>query len=82
MARHGIELPNVEDVAAKVHDAWMRQKRAHGVESRILDTTGEELMVPYEDLSPEAKALDRATVCAVYDALHDLGIPVYQRVEN
>ena len=62
------ELPDVEVVSAKVHEAWMESKRAQGVTSRQSET-GEELMVPYEQLSEPAKDLDRNTVRAVYEAI-------------
>lgn len=61
-------LPDIESVAAKVHEAWMEAKRSAGVNSRKLES-GEELMVPYRELSEEAKELDRATVRAVYAAI-------------
>ena len=66
-----MNLPDVEKVAAKVHEAWMDAKRARGVTSRRSET-GEELMVPYERLSEEAKELDRSSVRAVYDAIRAL----------
>ena len=62
------QLPDVEAVSAKVHEAWMESKRAQGVTSRQSEA-GEELMVPYEQLSEPAKELDRATVRAVYEAI-------------
>lgn len=62
------ELPDIEVVSAKVHEAWMDSKRAQGLTSRQSET-GEELMVPYEQLSEPAKELDRATVRAVYAAI-------------
>lgn len=65
------DLPDVEEVAAKVHEAWMESKRARGVNTRTSET-GEELMVPYEQLSEEAKELDRASVRAVYDAIRSI----------
>jgi hypothetical protein len=67
-----VKLPDIEHVAAKVHESWLAAKRAAGVTSRRLDTTGEELMVPYEQLSEEAKQLDRGTVQAVYAAIETL----------
>lgn len=67
-----INLPDVEVVAAKVHEAWMESKRAVGVTSRKLES-GEELMVPYEHLSEQAKDLDRGTVKAVYAAIKAAG---------
>ncbi|HWT02268.1 MAG TPA: RyR domain-containing protein [Pyrinomonadaceae bacterium] len=63
-----MDLPDIETVSAKVHEAWMEAKSAKGVKSRKSET-GEELMVPYEQLSEEAKELDRATVRAVYAAI-------------
>ena len=62
------QLPDIEVVSAKVHEAWMESKRAQGLTSRRSET-GEELMVPYEQLSEEAKELDRGSVRAVYEAI-------------
>ena len=61
-------LPDVETVSAKVHESWMESKRAQGVTSRLSES-GEELMVPYAELSEAAKDLDRNTVKAVYQAI-------------
>ena len=66
-----MDLPDIEAVAAKVHEAWMESKRARGVTSRRSET-GEELMVPYERLSEDAKELDRSSVRAVYEAIRSL----------
>ncbi len=66
-----MKLPDIEAVAAKVHEAWMQEKRARGVVTRKSET-GEELMVDYEQLSEEAKELDRASVRAVYEAIQSL----------
>ena len=66
-----MNLPSVELVAAKVHTAWMENKLAAGVTSRKSES-GEELMVPYEQLTEEAKELDRASVKAVYQAIRSL----------
>jgi hypothetical protein len=62
------QLPDIEVVSAKVHEAWMESKRAQGVTSRKSET-GEELMVPYDQLSESAKELDRGSVRAVYEAI-------------
>ena len=62
------ELPDIEVVSAKVHEAWIESKRAQGITSRQSET-GEEMMVPYEQLSEPAKDLDRGTVRAVYEAI-------------
>jgi hypothetical protein len=64
-------LPDIELVSAEVHAAWMDSKRAQGIASRRSET-GEELMVPYDQLSEAAKELDRATVRAVYAAIERL----------
>lgn len=61
-------MPDIEIVSAFVHDAWMASKRKNGVESRQAED-GEELMVPYHELSEMAKELDRNTVRAVYAAI-------------
>jgi predicted SPOUT superfamily RNA methylase MTH1 len=66
------QLPNLEIVAAKVHEAWMQTKRAQGVTTRLSET-GEELMVPYAQLSEPAKELDRMTVRTVYAAIEAVG---------
>ena len=62
------ELPDIEVVSAKVHEAWMESKRAQGITSRRSEA-GEEMMVPYEQLSEPCKDLDRNTVRAVYEAI-------------
>ena len=65
-----IELPDVEVVSAKVHEAWIESKKAKGVTSRKSES-GEEMMVPYEKLSEACKDLDRNTVKAVYAAIRE-----------
>ena len=66
------QLPDLELVAEKVHDAWMKTKQSQGVTSRQSES-GEELMVPYAQLSEPAKELDRMTVRTVYAAIEALG---------
>ena len=63
-----MNLPDIEAVSAEVHAAWIESKRRQGVSSRKGED-GEELMVPYEELSEKAKELDRVTVRAVYAAI-------------
>ena len=63
-----MDLPDIELVAALVHEAWMKSKKAKGVETRKSES-GEELMVPYDQLSEDARELDRASVRAVYAAI-------------
>ena len=66
-------LPDIELVSAKVHEAWMDSKKAKGITSRRSEK-GEELMVPYADLTEESKELDRSSVRAVYIAIEALGV--------
>ena len=65
-----VKLPDVEVVSAKIHEAWMKGKRAKGITSRRSES-GEELMAPYSELSDAAKDLDRLTVQAVYAAIEE-----------
>jgi len=62
----------VEEVSAAVHDQWMQTKRDQGVTTRKAED-GEELMVPYGQLSAKAKDLDRGSVRAVLAALDVAG---------
>jgi len=66
-----MKLPDIEAVAEKVHDAWMESKQKQGVTSRKSES-GEELMVPYNELSEQAKELDRGSVRAVYTAIEEI----------
>jgi hypothetical protein len=61
-------LPDLEVVAAEVHRAWIDSKLKQGVTTRQSEA-GEELMVPYPNLSEAAKELDRGSVRAVYAAI-------------
>lgn len=69
-----MELPDIEAVSAEVHEAWMQSKLAQGVTTRKAED-GEELMVPYDQLSEKAKDLDRGSVRAVYAAIRKLDNP-------
>lgn len=55
---------DIERIAAQVHKAWMEQKQADGVASR-LSADGIEQMAPYEELPWSIQELDRSTVRAV-----------------
>ena len=72
-----MDLPDIEAVASEVHLEWMESKRAMGVLSRKAED-GEELMVPFEQLSEKAKELDRSAVRTVYGAIDralNAGVP-------
>lgn len=62
---------DVEAISAKVHEQWMYSKKLKGITSRKSET-GEELMVPYNQLSEAAKDLDRGSVKAVVQAIEEL----------
>lgn len=62
------EGTDIEALAANVHDQWMATKRAGGVTSRRSES-GEELMVPYVDLSEPQKEMDRVLVRTVLRAI-------------
>ncbi len=62
-------MPDIETVSSLVHEAWMKSKIVNGVTSRLSED-GEELMVPYEQLTDKSKDLDRNTVIAVYIAIN------------
>lgn len=63
-----MNLPDIEDVAAEVHLAWIQTKLAQGITSRRA-ADGTEQMVPYTELPDHLKELDRSTVRAVYVAI-------------
>jgi hypothetical protein len=67
-----IQLPDVEKVSAAVHDSWMAGKKAKGITSRKAED-GEELMVPYDQLSEPQKDQDRNVVKTVYAAIEACG---------
>jgi RyR domain len=71
MCTNKVVLPDIEEVSAQVHAAWIEAKRAQGVTSRKSED-GEELMVPYRQLSERAKELDRKVVRTVYAAIQQI----------
>ena len=68
---HSMNLPDIELVAAKVHEAWMDEKRRQGITTRPAED-GTEQMVPYEELPEHIKDYDRALVRTVYTALTEV----------
>jgi hypothetical protein len=55
----------VDAAAERVHEAWIAMQWTSGKTSCVDRHAGEELMVPWGDLSEWAKDLDRSTVRAV-----------------
>jgi hypothetical protein len=66
-----LHLPDIEKVSELVHADWVNKKLAEGVTSRMA-TWGEELVLPYDELSDKAKQLDRDTVKVVYKAIREV----------
>lgn len=62
---------DLEKIAAAVHESWIESKLRLGILSRKSET-GEELMVPYEQMSEAAKELDRSSVRTVIAAIEKL----------
>jgi hypothetical protein len=69
----------VELLAAKSHEGYVTGKRASGSTSRLTES-GEEAMVPFEQLSESSKNISRAAARAVVDGLAELGAPVGELV--
>jgi hypothetical protein len=61
---HDWMLQHLEELSEASHDGWMEGKLKQGISSRPSEA-GEELMVPYQRLSEQAKELDRAGVRSV-----------------
>jgi hypothetical protein len=64
-----VNLPPIDDVAARVHAAWVEEKRAAGVTSRPSGLTGQEQLVPFADLAEEDKESNRMMIRTVYKAI-------------
>jgi hypothetical protein len=66
----------VEKLAAAMHESWMADCRKQGLSSRISSVTGEEQMVPYDQLSETVKDFDRNGARAFLYTLDALGFAV------
>jgi len=71
-------MTHLEALSEAVHEGWMESKRRQGVASRRSES-GEELMVPYAQLSEAAKDLDRQAARSVLDAIERAGLVVVDR---
>src|SRR5689334_11517969 len=66
----------IEQIAVKVHEAWMQERLSQGwTFGRQLDQTRKKhpCMVAYERLPELERDVDRGTVRATIQALHELG---------
>lgn len=75
-----MKLPDIEHVAAAVHQEWINTKLAQGITSRPA-ADGREQMVPYEQLDNDLQELDRATVRAVYRAIEACQMAQITRID-
>jgi hypothetical protein len=66
----------IERVAERMHEDWRSKKLAAGVTSRPDAVSGEELMVPYPQLSEAGKELNRGPARVALVALRDSGYVV------
>jgi hypothetical protein len=62
-------LPDIEVVAAEVHEAWRAEKIAAGVTSRPSGLSGQEQLVPWSDLHEKDKESNRMMIRTVYAAI-------------
>lgn len=75
----------IEEISAEVHSAWMKSKLSNNITTRLFDQTGEELMLPYNQLSETAKELDRVMVRTVFKAIEDMDYwvaPAYNKTRK
>lgn len=63
----------IERLAERMHEDWRAKKLKAGVHSRPDAVSGEELMVPYADLSEAAKTLNRDPARIAVETLTGLG---------
>lgn len=61
----------LETASASVHESYIAQKHTQGITSRK-NEDGEELMVPYDQLSEKSKDLDRASVRGALAVINDI----------
>jgi hypothetical protein len=70
---------HLEAICAKVHETWIAAHQANGVTSRPASQTGEERMVPYEELSEDVKEYVRARVRPILTEIAALGYKLRKR---
>jgi hypothetical protein len=68
-----------DELASDAHQAWMDAQRANGYTTAISRLTGEEQMVPFEQLSDPVKAYDYVLVDAFLASLERRGYAVVKQ---
>jgi hypothetical protein len=77
-----IKFPDIDAVSVIAHQRWIEALRGIGATSERLDETQEELMVPYDQLSPKARDLTRARVMATMSAVEEHGVPSGTEIQH
>lgn len=72
MDRHEL----IEALSAAMHDSWVEGCRANGLTTRISSITGEEQMVPYDQLSDAVKKFDQDGARAFLATVDALGLDI------
>ena len=68
-----LDAETFETFAAAIHERWIVENRRNGVTTAISRLTGEEQMVPYDDLSDTVKEYDRMMVRTFLHVLATMG---------
>jgi hypothetical protein len=64
-----MRLPPIDYVCARVHGAWVKEKRDAGVTTRPSALSGKEQLVDWDQLDEKDKESNRLQVKTVYDAI-------------
>lgn len=65
-----LQLPEIEKVAVAQHNKWVASKKGQGHSTH--EVNGENLMVPYEDLSEAAKQACKDRTNMFYEAVSEV----------
>jgi len=68
--KNNLQLPDIEKVSARQHKKWVSDKEGQGHKS--VDVNGENLMVPFEDLSEDAKQACRNRTNMFYESVNEI----------
>jgi hypothetical protein len=63
-------LPDPELIAQSLHEDWMAAKAAQGISTRPHPQTGDEQMLPWDQLTDTVKEENRRMVRAVYAEIY------------
>jgi len=69
MQQKNLQLPDIEKVTELQHNKWVEYKRAKGFNEVI--TSGENVLVPYDQLSDTAKQTCRERSNMYYEAINE-----------